>query len=115
MTGPRDTDGTDGAASETYAFTCGDCGTTWKKTFQVRLIRDADGVEALAYADEDGTPVRSPLATGVCPYCGSHAVHAMSPELAARAKAAEHTPPTRHGLHLPRLHHRADETEPGGS
>ncbi|MCI3928937.1 hypothetical protein [Streptomyces sp. AN091965] len=107
--------------TETFAFTCGDCGETWESTFRVMFFPDpaasADpaGSAVQEYVDEDGNALRSPLAAAVCPRCGGRTVHVMAPGFADRAHAAEHPPRPHHehSLHLPHRH-RAPGPPPGG-
>ncbi|MEV3853351.1 hypothetical protein AB0J38_03395 [Streptomyces sp. NPDC050095] len=103
------TDAESRTVTETFAFTCGDCGKTWKHTFRITPLPaplDATGQTTLEYVDEaTGQAVRTPLSEAVCPKCTSRKVHVVSPDLADRAHAAEHQerPHREHRLHLPHL------------
>ncbi|WP_030670187.1 hypothetical protein [Streptomyces sp. NRRL B-1347] len=113
--------------TETFAFTCGDCGETWESSFRVMFFSDPAGLATPAgtagaagsvtqeYVDEDGNALRSPLAAAVCPKCGGRRVHVMAPGFADRAHAAEHPPRPHHvhSLHLPHRH-REPGPPPGG-
>ena len=70
-------EGQPGAVSETFTFTCGDCGHVWEATFRLMFFTDpmdATGLTTQEYVDEAGRAVRSPLADAVCPECGGRRV-----------------------------------------
>ena len=111
------TDAESRTVSETFAFTCGDCGNTWKTTFQITFLPaplDPTGQGTLEYVDETGKAMKSPLTDAVCPKCTGRTVHVMSPDLAERARAAEHARHPRQGHHLPRLRRGAPGDAAGG-
>jgi hypothetical protein len=94
---------------ETFAFSCGDCGTTWEATFQVMFFTDPmdpTGLTTQEYVDEAGKAIRSPLADAICPRCGGRKVHVLEAGLAERARHAEHEPRAHHQHHL-HLPHRS--------
>lgn len=67
------------AVTETFAFTCGDCGHAWERTFTLMFFTDPGRPDVQEYLDENDEPLRSPLAVAVCPRCGSRAVRVSSP------------------------------------
>lgn len=61
--------------TETFAFTCLDCGATWNRTFDLVPLFDPAGcLNPLEYVDEDGRAMHSPLTDAVCGTCGSRKV-----------------------------------------
>ncbi|MFE9996946.1 hypothetical protein [Streptomyces avermitilis] len=104
------------AVTETFAFSCANCGATWDETFEVVFPTDPLGQNTQEYVEEDGTALRSPLTAAVCPECGSRKVRVTSPELAPRARTAEQAARSQHHdhhLHLPHLHHKDDGKDGG--
>ncbi|AJE39423.1 hypothetical protein [Streptomyces nodosus] len=102
------------SASTTYTFVCGDCGRVWDASFRITLFTDPSGRPSRVYVDERGRVLRSPLDHTVCPSCEGHKVHVLSPDLAARAHAAEravHRRRTPH-LHLPHLRRSSPAGQP---
>lgn len=107
------------AVSETFEFTCGDCGHSWEATFQVMFFTDptdASGLTTQEYVDEEGKAIRSPLADAICPKCGGRTVRVLEARLAERARRAEHEPRPphehhEHQLHLPHRHSGPPEDE----
>ncbi|WP_105971738.1 hypothetical protein [Streptomyces geranii] len=64
-----------GNLTETFAFRCLDCATTWNRTFEVIPLPDPAGcLNPLEYVDEDGRAMRTPLTDAVCAACGSRKV-----------------------------------------
>lgn len=64
-----------GTLTETFAFTCLDCGATWNRTFDLVSLFDPSGcLNPLEYVDEDGRAMHSPLTDAVCGTCGSRKV-----------------------------------------
>lgn len=99
------------SVSETFAFTCGDCGHTWEATFQVMFFTnplDASGLTTQEYVDEAGRAIRSPLADAICPQCGGRRVHVLEAGLAERARHAEHEARPHH-FHLRHRHPDSDD------
>ncbi|MER5755467.1 hypothetical protein [Streptomyces sp. NPDC002088] len=71
-----------GPVSETFAFTCGDCGHVWETVFRVMFFTDptdASGLTTQEYVDEEGRAVRTPLSKAACPDCGGRRVRVTSP------------------------------------
>jgi hypothetical protein len=71
-----DTAGTEGTASEAYAFVCMKCGYGWEQTYEIHHHTDLQGRPYVTYI-ADGERVPSPLARPTCLNCEGHLIRIM--------------------------------------